>query len=1405
VSKDVCSLKPDSSQTSAVLLAQRAHTHPMRDRRGPAALCWGARARSGRSVVNVGRRCGRSRLSVSALLALAATATLVPGCSLAPAPAALCPPGQNRRTATLAGALPLNASSGLPSAGTRDGTRALFRRPAGVAFSRDGAQVAVADAGNDQIRVVGAATGNASTVGGAGRTGPGFADGVAGRFHGPLGLDFSPDGSLLAVADAQNGRIRLIEDALGAARAQSRTLAGGSTAGTADGVGTAARFRQPADVAFSPDGQWLVVADAGSHRVRMVAVASGATTSLAGTLSESGLADGTAGRVRFNYPCGVAFSPDGRTVAVADAGNHAVRLISVPAAAAWENATVRTLAGGGIAGFADGNSSSFSDPRGVSFSPDGSVVAVADAGNHAIRIVNVASRTTTTIGDRAAIASQIGDGRFGDGAVPAFFRPTGVAFSPDGKQIAVADSGNNAIRLVSLDCIECPAATYKGAPGSADCTQCPSNSTSRAGSQALADCLCRRGLVMVNGTCLACKAGSFNSVEGAATCTPCPAGTYSSETAAVSDRTCSPCPRFAFSDAGSASKATCVCIPGFSGAPGQDINCSACARGFYKDVNGSTACQPCASGTFSREGGASGCTACKAGSFSPVINATACGSCGAGAYSAAPASETCTACEAGKYSSSTGASVCADCPAGSYSDKSGALGCLPCSFGSFATRASRNCTACEVGKYSNNTGASVCTDCTAGSYSNVPSARRCALCPARTYSKQAAATVCWQCPVSAFATQGSSECLCNVGYSGPRLGQCIACALGKYKAVNGSSPCELCPRAKYSSVNASSACSLCPPFSTSREGSAKLVDCECNPGYTNAPQDLQPRANASSMTSSLINGSAASACNTSSACNTNFSTNVTANLSGFTATAGILQCRQCAAGTFKPTTGSAGCTRCAAGSYAGNSSAACISCPPFSVAPAGSVRQADCKCRRWYRGPPGGPCYLPVCPAGQYNRLFGGSDPLAIECEQCPNNSWSGSARLGRDSCACNAGYSGADGGPCRACDLGEYKAVYGSSDCTLCKANSYTEKDVAAVSCLNCPNNSYSFEGSSGPWSCACNQGYSGPQCVVPQNVMKRGECATGTSFRKFEMELKVSLEASSESELVRLKAKSAREIANYFGPNSTVPVEVDASTSASTTRRAVFEFTLKNQVEGDQTKFAEGAADQARALTAFLKLRGVKSARVADINVKCGAGNTLVTDFATLMTSKPETTCAACPIGTYKQLLDNSQCVPCPGSTTTKEQGSTSESACAKWAGQQLTREAAESAGYALSAIVASIVGVNVVGALFNTLGSLAASSALGGSFAFLSKVLWPDVCLTLICVCALRKKCLSLRQRRKHKPFRRCAGRGAAGWIARLLGRRWCDYGAGGPSAVCATHGSYRRFTGTDWPGVFCQQFG
>jgi DNA-binding beta-propeller fold protein YncE len=786
------------------------------------------------------RSCQRlCRCAAGVLLALAAT--VAPGCAVEHSPASPCPPGHNRRTSTLSGGMPLDESSGLPSEGMLDGARALFRQPAGLAFSPDGAQVAVADAGNHQIRVVSAATGNVTTVAGAG---PGFADGGDGLFNGPLGLAFSRDGTLLAVADVHNFRIRFLENPLCTPRGVSRTVAGGSAAGTADGTGTNAQFREPAGVAFSPDGRWLVVADKGSNVVRMVSVSSGVTTTLAGDPSESGLADGAAGQARFNRPCGVAFSPDGQTVAVADAVNHAVRVIRFLAAAdAPVNVTVQTLAGGRNAGFADGLLSSFSDPHGVSFSPDGSLVAVADTGNHAIRIVNVTSGTTTTIGDRAPFSAQTVTDRFGDGAVPTFYRPTGVAFSPDGRRIAVADKGNNAIRTVNLGCIECAAATYKGAPGPADCAQCPSNSTSLAGSQSLADCLCRQGFEMVNGTCLACRAGYFNSVQGSTACTSCPASTYSDATAAVSLQACSPCPQHAFSDAGSNSKTMCLCEAGFSGSPGQDINCSACSQGFYKGANGTASCEPCEAGKYSNTTGASFCADCNAGSYSEILGALSCWPCPAGSF-ANSSSKNCTECGVGKYSNITGASLCSDCAPGSYSDIPRALSCWPCPAGSFANSSSKNCTECGVGKYSNITGASLCSDCAPGSYSDIPRALSCWPCPAGKYSQPAAATVCAECPVDAFATEGSSECLCNVGYSRSNLSLCAACAPGKYKAVNGST-CLLCPRAQYSSANASSACSLCPPFSTSREGSFDLSDCECNPGYTNAPQDLQSSVNAS--------------------------------------------------------------------------------------------------------------------------------------------------------------------------------------------------------------------------------------------------------------------------------------------------------------------------------------------------------------------------------------------------------------------------------------------------------------------------------------------------------------------------------------------------------------------------------
>jgi DNA-binding beta-propeller fold protein YncE len=76
-----------------------------------------------------------------------------------------------------------------------------------------------------------------------------------------------------------------------------------------DGTGTAASFNQLFGVAWSPDGSKVAVADSFNYRVRLIAVATQVVTTLAG--SGSGYADGTGTAASFNQPRGVDWSPDG--------------------------------------------------------------------------------------------------------------------------------------------------------------------------------------------------------------------------------------------------------------------------------------------------------------------------------------------------------------------------------------------------------------------------------------------------------------------------------------------------------------------------------------------------------------------------------------------------------------------------------------------------------------------------------------------------------------------------------------------------------------------------------------------------------------------------------------------------------------------------------------------------------------------------------------------------------------------------------------------------------------------------------------------------------------------------------------------------------------------------------------
>jgi len=205
--------------------------------------------------------------------------------------------------------------AGQATAGSADGTGtgASFNYPAGVAVTSTGV-IVVSDTYNHRIRLVTSA-GVVTTLAGSGS--PAFADGTGAgaSFNYPQALAVTSS-DVIVVADQNNHRIRLV------------TLAGvvttlaGSTAGSADGTGVGASFSLPSGVAVTSSGD-IVVADQNNHRIRLVTPA-GVVTTLAG--STAGSANGTGTAATFNNPYGVAVTPTGDVV-VSDTFNHRIRLI----------------------------------------------------------------------------------------------------------------------------------------------------------------------------------------------------------------------------------------------------------------------------------------------------------------------------------------------------------------------------------------------------------------------------------------------------------------------------------------------------------------------------------------------------------------------------------------------------------------------------------------------------------------------------------------------------------------------------------------------------------------------------------------------------------------------------------------------------------------------------------------------------------------------------------------------------------------------------------------------------------------------------------------------------------------------------------------------------------------------
>lgn len=191
----------------------------------------------------------------------------------------------------------------------------LFNYPMGI-FINTAGNLLIADGLNNAIRVTDT-EGNTTTL--AGNTSAGFYDGLAtaARFTTVAGVVSDAAGNIY-VADRDNNRIRKIS-----ADGVVSTLAGSGAAGSTNGQGTKATFDMPTGITINTLGE-LFVADYGSHLIRKV-TADGLVSTLAGNTT-AGYVNAIGTSARFNQPAGIVADGAGNLY-VADAGNRAVRKI----------------------------------------------------------------------------------------------------------------------------------------------------------------------------------------------------------------------------------------------------------------------------------------------------------------------------------------------------------------------------------------------------------------------------------------------------------------------------------------------------------------------------------------------------------------------------------------------------------------------------------------------------------------------------------------------------------------------------------------------------------------------------------------------------------------------------------------------------------------------------------------------------------------------------------------------------------------------------------------------------------------------------------------------------------------------------------------------------------------------
>jgi trimeric autotransporter adhesin len=336
--------------------------------------------------------------------------------------------------------------AGLPGGGyAGDGGKAVEAKlgwVTGVAVDASG-NIFIADPSANTIRKVDASHGIIQTVAGTflgfnvSDPTPYSGDGGAAtdaHLNAPFTCTVDASGELL-ISDVANNVLRKVVQGV------ISTIAGSQQTGYYGDGGPAidAALFVPSGIAVDGAGN-IFFSDSQNNVVRMISTSTGIISTVAGLgPNDAGFSgdNGQARTARLDHPQGLAIDANGKLY-IADSGNNRIRMIS--------NGVITTVAGTGGEGYSgDGGGAvngTFLSIKAIAVDAEGNLY-IADAGNNAIRKVNLSGELSTIAG--TGTRGYSGDG--GPATSAQLSNPWGVAVDKDGN-VYIADSDNFVIRVV---------------------------------------------------------------------------------------------------------------------------------------------------------------------------------------------------------------------------------------------------------------------------------------------------------------------------------------------------------------------------------------------------------------------------------------------------------------------------------------------------------------------------------------------------------------------------------------------------------------------------------------------------------------------------------------------------------------------------------------------------------------------------------------------------------------------------------------------------------------------------------------------------------------------------------------------------------------------------------------------